>query len=142
VVAVREIVEVMYGRSAAAQSIRTLGELRRVVDEGLPKSALKNTVAWVASGPAGAKIIHQLVPRGTYSRRKSLSPAESARTERLARVIATARHVFDDEEAVRRFMTAPHPMLGNDSPLEASYSELGARQVEDLLWQVFYGVTA
>jgi uncharacterized protein (DUF2384 family) len=36
-----------------------------------------------------------------------LSPAESERTERLARVVATAEDVWQDREQARRFLTTP-----------------------------------
>jgi len=67
---------------------------------------------------------------------------ESERTERLARVVATADYVWDDTDAARRFLHEPHPMLEGRAPLDLALSELGARRVEDLLWRLFHGFPA
>jgi putative toxin-antitoxin system antitoxin component (TIGR02293 family) len=136
----KDIVRVMAGRRGFRKKIRTLGELRKAVSEGLPKSALRNAASSVAMGESANQIIYRVVPRGTYSKRKKLSQAESERTERLARIVATAQFVFDGDEIARRFLNVSHPLLGGETPLELSYSELGAREVEELLWRIFYGV--
>ncbi len=36
----------------------------------------------------------------------------------------------------------PHPELNRRTPLDAALTELGARQVEQLLERIFYGVPA
>jgi putative toxin-antitoxin system antitoxin component (TIGR02293 family) len=136
----RKIADVMGLRG----TVRTLGELTEIVSRGLPKSALRYCVVHVASDPRERReVMCRIVPAATYKRRKQhLRPEESARTERLARVIATAEHVWGDAEEARRFMTGAHPELNGKTPLETSYAELGARQVEELLWKLFYGLPA
>ncbi len=85
----------------------------------------------------------RVVPEPTYKRRRELlSPEESERTERLARVIATSEYVWDDDAQSRRFLSAPHPALAGKSPLDAAVSELGARLVEELLVRVLHGLPA
>ncbi len=125
-------------------SVRSLGELSAVVSHGIPKSALRHIAGQVAVTPKEAReVMHHIVPLATYKRRKvRLKPEESERAERLARVIATAEHVWDDREAARRFLKSPHPQLGGRSPLDAAYTELVARLVEELLWKLFYGLPA
>jgi putative toxin-antitoxin system antitoxin component (TIGR02293 family) len=87
------------------------------------------------------RLIYRIVPEATYKRRRDLLKLEeSEHTERLARVIATAEYVWDNEEESRRFLTTPNPALGGLRPIDATYTELGARQVEELLWQIFYGL--
>lgn len=136
----RKIADVMGLRG----TVRSLGELSEIVSRGLPKSALRYCVVHVVSDPrARREVMCRIVPAATYKRRKQhLRPEESARTERLARVIATAKHVWGGEEEARRFMTCAHPELSGKTPLETSYTELGARQVEELLWKLFYGLPA
>jgi putative toxin-antitoxin system antitoxin component (TIGR02293 family) len=84
----------------------------------------------------------RIVPEATFKRRTRLSPTESERTERLARVIAAAERAWDDREDAREWLTKPHPELGKRTPLESAMSELGARRVEDLLDRLFYGIPA
>ena len=87
--------------------------------------------------------MYRVVPEATFKRRRDrLSPAESERTERLARVIAAAEHVWDDPEQARRFLTTSHPALGGKTPLDAAMRELGARQTEELLAKIEYGLPA
>ncbi len=85
----------------------------------------------------------RLVPKATYKRRKSfLSPTESERIERLARVIATAEYIWDDSEAARQFLPTPHSLLDQQIPCDVAMTELEARQVEEILWKIFYGLPA
>ncbi len=125
-------------------TVRSLGELTAIVSHGLPKSALRHCVVRVVGTPRERReVMCRIVPAATYKRRKQhLQPAESERTERLARVIATAEHVWGDPVEARRFLTTPHPELSGKTALETSYAELGARQVEELLWKLFHGLPA
>jgi putative toxin-antitoxin system antitoxin component (TIGR02293 family) len=126
------------------KSVRSLEQLSEVVSRGLPKSALRSIVGRVASSPKEEReVMHHIVPTATYKRRKSLlKPEESEKAERIARVIATAEYVWEDAETAKRFLKSPHPELGGRVPLEAAYTELGARRVEELLWKLFHGLPA
>lgn len=138
-IAAEKVAEVMGLR----QPIHSLAELSAVVARGLPKSALRACVERVvADRHEQRRMIYAIVPEATYKRRHQLKPEESERTERLGRVIATAEYVWDDRDEARRFLTAPHPAIGGRSPIDVARSELGARQVEELLWQIFHGLPA
>ena len=140
---VREVVRVLYGAAEdASPGASSMEELRHAVDAGLPKEALRNTVLRVVDSRESSKYMNRIVPPATLARRTRLTAEESARVERLARVIATAEHVLGGEQAARDFMRRPHPLLSNESPLDLSTSELGARQIEELLWRIYYGVGA
>ena len=127
------------GLSAA---VRTVGELESAVSAGLPKRSLERLSARLHGDRKVANAYKfQLVPEATWKRRKTrLSPAESERTERIARLLAYAEHVWDDRERAREWMSKPHRELENTSPLEVARTELGARRVEDLLNKLFYGL--
>lgn len=120
---------------------RTLEELDDMVTDGLPKSALKAIAERLYSHTEDRKnLLYSIVPEATYKRRKDrLSPEESGRTERLARVYATALYVWDDAEDAKDFLMKPHPLLNNRTPIVVAKSELGAVQVIQLLWRLFYG---
>ncbi len=124
--------------------VHSLQDLQKIVEHGLPKSTLRYCVARVVSDPKEQwKAIYRIIPSATYRRRKrSLKLEESEKTERLARVIATAYYVWDDKEDAKRFLTSPHPNLEMKTPIETSHTELGARRVEELLWGIFYGLSA
>lgn len=124
------------------QRIRSLGDLADAVRNGLPKSALRASASRLfKSAAAQTELIHSVIPEATFKRRKDLlKPDESERTERLARVIATAEHVWDDDEDARRFLTTPHSELAGKRPIDVALTELGARQIEELLWKLFHGL--
>jgi putative toxin-antitoxin system antitoxin component (TIGR02293 family) len=116
-------------------------ELELRVADGLPKEALRASIERVCPGSEGRRLLHRIVPEATLKRRQErLSAEESGRAERLARVYATALHVWSTDEDARAFLQAPHPMLEGRAPLEVSLSELGARRVEELLWQLYFGL--
>ena len=118
-------------------------ELELRVADGLPKAALRASVERVCPGTEGRRLLHRIVPEATLKRRQErLSAEESERAERLARVYATTLHVWSSDEDARAFLQAPHPMLEGRTPLEVSLSELGARRVEELLWQLYFGLPA
>jgi putative toxin-antitoxin system antitoxin component (TIGR02293 family) len=138
------IADVLGGEKVLKRDIRSLAELAAMVKHGLPKSALRVVLSHLQSDShTTSQLMDRLVPKATYKRRKSvLSPAESERIERLARVIATAEYIWDDSEAARQFLQTPHPLLEQQTPCGAAMTEFGARQVEEILWKIFYGLPA
>jgi putative toxin-antitoxin system antitoxin component (TIGR02293 family) len=123
---------------------RSLAELDDLVRQGLPISALNAGVVHVGRTPEERKrLLFRIIPETTFKRRQHrLTPDESEKTERLARVFATALHAWDDKADAREFLNTPHPLLDERAPLDVAMTELGARRVEELLWQLFYGLPA
>jgi putative toxin-antitoxin system antitoxin component (TIGR02293 family) len=137
------IAEIMGGKAVLLHRVRSVADLETLVSAGLPKRALRITAERVYSSVGEArKAMFRIVKEATYKRRTRLSPSESERTERLARVIAAAEFAWSDRVDAREWLSRPHPELGNKTPLDAALSELGARQVEDLLERLIYGVPA
>jgi putative toxin-antitoxin system antitoxin component (TIGR02293 family) len=126
--------------------IHSLRDLSERVLQGLPKSALERVLRLAIGKDAAErqKLLQRIVPLATYRRRtRLLKLEESERTERLARVIATAHYVWNgDKEGAHEFLISPHPMLDGRRPLDVALTELGAREVEDILGSLFYGIAA
>jgi putative toxin-antitoxin system antitoxin component (TIGR02293 family) len=124
--------------------IASATDLRRLIDRGLPKHALKSVVAYVTENSREAQLLRdRLVPPATYKRRTStLSSQESEKVERVARVAALAEAAFGSQQHALEFLRAAHPELGGDRPLDAAQSELGARQIEEILWRMEHGLPA
>jgi putative toxin-antitoxin system antitoxin component (TIGR02293 family) len=122
----------------------SFAELDSLVSHGLPKQALKAIVDNIGLNTEERKqLLYRIVPEATYKRRRDkLSAEESGRTERLARIYATAQYVWNSEDEARAFLHTPHPMLQGRAPLDVSMTELGARRVEELLWRLYYGIAA
>ena len=129
---------------ALASMPHSFAELDAMIARGLPKAAIKASINHVyLSAEDRRQLLYRIIPEATYKRRKeSLTAEESGRTERLARVFATAAHVWNSDDDARSFLTTPHAMLQGRSPLDVSMTELGARRVEELLWRLYYGIAA
>jgi putative toxin-antitoxin system antitoxin component (TIGR02293 family) len=81
--------------------------------------------------------------KATLHRRKvqgRLGPEESDRVFRYARLMGKAVEVMEGEEPARRWLTSPQVGLGGAVPLDYAETEVGAREVEDLLGRIEYGV--
>jgi putative toxin-antitoxin system antitoxin component (TIGR02293 family) len=119
-------------------------ELEHRLEAGLPKASLGAVARYVyGTSPDAAALMQRVIPSATFHRRgEELKPAEGERVERLARVIATAEHVWGAPEDARAFLSTEHAMLNGQRPIEVAVTELGARRVENLLWSLFHGVAA
>jgi putative toxin-antitoxin system antitoxin component (TIGR02293 family) len=69
-----------------------------------------------------------------------LTPAQSDRLYRLARLVALAEEVFEDRERAHSWLRQAQRGLGGRVPLELMRTEVGAREIEDLLGRIEYGV--
>jgi len=85
-----------------------------------------------------------LIPPSTMNRRKNsgkLHPDESDRVIRLARIIDAATAMMDgNKEAAAQWMRTPRDILGGETPLQHASTELGSRDVEDLIGRIRHGV--
>ena len=140
----QHIQDILGGQRVLGKPVRSLLELSDAVERGLPKATLRNVARRVYSDAAEQRaMMHRVVPEATYKRRRDLlSPAESGRTERLARVVAMAEDVWQDRERARRFLTTPHAEIGGKTPLDAALTELGARLAEEVMARIVYGLPA
>lgn len=141
-ISAQRVAQILGGQTVLKRRIRSSQDLRALVERGLPKSSLPRVFRTLdLPSRETARWMDGVVPQATFKRRKDLlRPDESERTERIARVIATAEYVWDDREEARRFLLTPHPALSGSAPLAVARGELGARAVEDLLWKLFYGI--
>jgi len=83
------------------------------------------------------------ISKPTFHRRKAggrLGPGESDHVVRFARLMGRAVEVLESEENARRWLTSPQFGLGGAVPLDCAATEVGAREVEDLLGRIEYGV--
>jgi putative toxin-antitoxin system antitoxin component (TIGR02293 family) len=81
--------------------------------------------------------------RATLHRRKiqgKIDKEESEKLVRYQRLLKKAEGVFGDAKAAREWLTNNQAGLGNAVPLEFAKTEIGAREVENLLGRIEYGV--
>ena len=81
--------------------------------------------------------------RATLHRRKAsgrLTSDESDKVLRFARLLGQAVQLFGGIEPARQWLKAPQRGLGGAVPLDYAQTETGAREVENLLGRIDYGV--
>jgi putative toxin-antitoxin system antitoxin component (TIGR02293 family) len=130
------------GASLGLTATRT-EELIRQIERGLAFNSLRNLEA--LSGVDALAIASVIgIPERTLARRKTagrLSPHESERLFRISTVFEKAVELFEgDVPAAVSWLTTPKGALGNHSPLAYSRTEVGAREVENLIGRIEYGV--
>jgi putative toxin-antitoxin system antitoxin component (TIGR02293 family) len=83
------------------------------------------------------------ISKATLHRRMAggrLRATESDRVVRFALLMGKAVEVLESEENARHWLTSPQFGLGGAVPLDYARTEVGAREVEDLLGRIEYGV--
>lgn len=120
----------------------TPSDLVEVLRSGLPVRELEDLQASLAVPME--KLVPMLgISKATFHRRKAegrLGQAESDRVVRFARLMGKAVEVMESEENARRWLAAPQIGLGGAVPLEYAETEVGAREVENLLGRIEHGV--
>lgn len=111
--------------------------LQETLRRGIRKQSADRlmTLFPVKSRPAWSTRLRDLQP-------EVLAPEDGARTARLAYVLGLAVSVWGGRAPAVRFLTRPHPALGDATPLEAATDEWGAREVEKILLNIRYGLPA
>ena len=111
--------------------------------KGLSYSALER-FARNAALPRDALCELLQIPPRTLARRKEegrLNADESDRLLRAARILASSIILFEgDAAAAQQWLTSPQLALGNTTPLTASTTELGVREVERLIGRLEHGI--
>ena len=83
------------------------------------------------------------ISKATLHRRKEsgkLDVSESDRVVRFARLLGRAIETMEDDDAARQWLRSPQVGLGGEIPLDFAETEVGAREVENLLGRIDHGV--
>ena len=73
-------------------------------------------------------------------RARTLTPAESDRLVRVACLVAMAYQLMQgDGEAARRWLQERHELIEGESPLERASTDVGGREVEQLIGRLRHG---
>ena len=137
----RSVIRELGGQKALGRALSSDGDMREAIREGFRPAVVEQLMR--ASGLtlkelAGAL---DLSPRSLQRHRRSgrLAPHESDRLYRLARIVAIANEYLGDHERALRWLKRPNRALGGLAPVAAIDTELGARQVENILGRIAYG---
>jgi putative toxin-antitoxin system antitoxin component (TIGR02293 family) len=137
------IAEVLGGRKVLRRTVKKPDDLAELVREGLPAASVTVLAERL---DIGSTILSEKlgIPLRTLTRRLSqrsrLTSSESDRMVRLARVFATAVEMIGDENKAVEWLQTPNRALGGQRPIDELDTDVGAREVEDLLGRIAYGV--
>jgi putative toxin-antitoxin system antitoxin component (TIGR02293 family) len=137
------IAEILGGRRVLGKTVSKPDDLAHLVRKGLPAGSVTALAERLHLG--NRDLSRQLgIPQRTLTRRlgqaSPLTPAESDRTLRVARLYATAVEMIGDQDKATAWLRTPNRALGGEKPLDQLDTDVGARMVEDLLGRIAYGV--
>jgi putative toxin-antitoxin system antitoxin component (TIGR02293 family) len=111
------------------------------IREGFPVDVVDRAVA---AGKISLTELDRLVlPRKTLAHRRilgSLTPDQSDRLSRVLRMIEEAEITFDDPVKAHAWLRRPTVLLDGETPLDRLDTDVGTRQVEELLGRIAYGL--
>src|SRR5438045_6275030 len=135
------VVKELGGSQTLCRTLSSDGELREAIREGFPAPVVEQLMR--ASGLTLKELAESLdlSPRSLQRRRSGgrLARFESDRLYRLARIVALANQYLGDHVRALRWLKHPNRALGGIAPVTAIDTELGARQVENVLGRIAYG---
>lgn len=136
-----EIMEAL-GGVASRRPMRSAEDLKKAIRKGLPFTSLE--AAMERFGLKREEVSWALdLPARTLARRKlerRLSPGESDRLFRVVRIAVQAAEILGGREPASSWLHAPNRALGGQAPLELLDTDLGCRQVEEVLGRIEHGV--
>lgn len=113
------------------------------IEHGLPFEALERFQRNVDLSTREMTDLVRISPR-TLARRKEegrLSSEESDRLVRASRIVGRALELFEaDATAAMGWMRSPQRALGGAAPLAVAGTDVGAREVEDLIGRLERGI--
>jgi putative toxin-antitoxin system antitoxin component (TIGR02293 family) len=139
------VIDVLGGASVfKGRTVPTSTELRERIKRGLPYRSLESVRERLRlSVPETAVVLH--MPLRTLARRRQtrkLDGDESDRLYRIARVAAQAFAVFGAEDKAATWLRRPNRALNGELPIDLLDTDVGARQIEDILGRIEHGIVS
>ncbi len=135
------VVKELGGRHVLGRTLSNDRDLRDAIREGFSSAVVEELMQ--ASGLTLKELAESLdlSARSLQRRRRSgrLARFESDRIYRLARIVALARQNLGGSDLALRWLKRPNRALGGAAPIAAIDTEVGARQVENVLGRIAYG---
>jgi putative toxin-antitoxin system antitoxin component (TIGR02293 family) len=135
------VVKELGGRHVLGMTLSNDSDLSDAIREGFPPAVVEELMQ--ASGLTLKELAESLdlSARSLQRRRRGgrLARFESDRIYRLARIVALARQNLGSSDLALRWLKRPNRALGGSAPIAALDTELGARQVENVLGRIAYG---
>ena len=135
--------DVVGGPAVVGGNVTAGMDLVKLVRRGLPVGAVEFVLD--TGRLTLAELDRVVLPRKTLANRRklgTLTPEQSDRLVRVARVLAAAEETFGSLEKAGVWLRRPTAALAGEIPLQLLDTDEGAREVETLLGRIAYGIAA
>jgi len=130
------------GRKTLAHAVSEPGDIQDAIRKGLPYATFE--ILMRVLGIRARELARLLgVAARTLARRKSggeLSPAESDRLYRIARIALKASETLGTLEKARAWLHRKNRALGGSTPISCLDTGVGERHVEEILGRIDQGI--
>lgn len=135
------VINELGGEEVLGRELSSDRDMREAIREGFPPAVVEELMRTSGLTLKELASALDLSPRSLQRRRRSgrLARYESDRLYRLARIVAIASEYLGDHERALRWLKRPNRALGGLAPVAAIDTELGARQVENILGRIAFG---
>ena len=129
------------GKQTFGRTLASENDMREAIRQGFPPVVVEELMRAAGLTLKELATALDLSTRSLQRRRRNgrLARYESDRLYRLARIVALANEFLGDHETAIRWLKRPNRALGGVAPVAALDTELGARQVENILGRIAYG---
>jgi putative toxin-antitoxin system antitoxin component (TIGR02293 family) len=137
----KAVVETLGGERTLGCRVSSDRDLREAIREGFRPAVLEELMRTSGLTLKELASALDLSSRSLQRRRASgrLTCYESDRLYRLARIIAIANDFLGDRQRALQWLKRPNRALGGIAPVADIDTEVGARQVENILGRIAYG---
>ena len=142
------VAAILGGEKELGQRVKSRIDFDALIKKGMPLGVISHIKREFNLPDEVIARIIGVSPRTVSRRRKAvkipakerLSPVESDRVYRFARIVAMAEDVFEDKNEALEWLNSPQHGLGGRVPFDMLQTDAGAREVEELLLRIDYGV--
>lgn len=142
------VTAILGGEKELGQKVKSRIDFDALIKKGMPLGVISHIKREFSLPDEVIARIIGVSPRTVSRRRKTvkiparerLSPVESDRVYRFARIVAMAEDVFEDKNEALEWLNSPQHGLGGRVPFDMLQTDAGAREVEELLLRIDYGV--
>jgi putative toxin-antitoxin system antitoxin component (TIGR02293 family) len=138
-----DFIQLLGGKGLVKQAITSNFDLIALSDTGITKASLESLIGHV--GVSKKSFLEGVLDISikTLERKKSsdkLDRRTSSQVIEIAKVVAHAFVVFEEEEKVKRWLAKPNGALNNMKPIDLFGTSTGLGMVNDVLGRIEEGV--